>query len=434
VWADVRRFYGQRANAPRWLHDGEAADVESALRLIRQASEHGLDASGYDEAALARMVAATKASKNAVKETIGDDINETARFDVRVTTALLALGRDVALGRNRPDAIAIGWEARRTPPDLAATLAKAGEGTGTLDSWLNAVRPVHPEYAALQKVLASLRQNTGVTDGEAQDKRIQQIALNMDRWRWMPDDLGARHIMVNIPAYYMSVREDGRPVLEMKVVVGKADHKTPIFSGEMSTIVFSPYWNVPESIAEGETAPAAAKDPDFLRRNGFEILHVSRGGTTVVDPDTVQWDDPEAIKELVFRQKPGAGNALGHVKFLFPNKYNVYLHDTPADALFERGGRALSHGCVRLEKPEALARYVLRDRPEWDAPRIRSAMHAGVEKHLPIEEKLAVHLVYFTVWPNASGGIDSWPDVYGHDAKQAASSTSAAAAISSASN
>ena len=127
----------------------------------------------------------------------------------------------------------------------------------------------------------------------------------------------------------------------------------------MTTTVFSPYWNVPESIVEGETAPAAARDPGFLQRNNMEILRVTKSGATPVDPSTVDWDDPEELKALAFRQKPGAKNALGHVKFLFPNPYDVYLHDTPADALFARQGRAFSHGCVRVEQPEALARWVL---------------------------------------------------------------------------
>jgi L,D-transpeptidase YcbB len=288
---------------------------------------------------------------------------------------------------------------------------------------------VHPEYAALQKVLAGAHlQGQGQRDGQAasaQNDGRMQIALNMERWRWMPDELGAHHILVNIPAFHMAVRENGRAVLDMKVVVGKAGHETPIFSGDMSTIVFSPYWNVPDSIAEGETAPAAARDPDYLARNNIEILRVSKSGTTAVDPRKVDWDDADAIKALAFRQKPGASNALGHVKFLFPNKYNVYLHDTPADALFERRGRALSHGCVRLEQPEKLAEYVLRNRPEWDEPRIQAAMNAGEEKQVALKDKIPVHIVYFTAWPTDSGGVDTWPDVYGYDAKQAkASSTS----------
>ncbi len=440
VWTDVQQFYLQRANAPRWVGDGRTADGEttgiaSALRVIRQAPDHGLNAGDYDEAALARIVDAAETSKDAVKEAFGDDLQARARFDVRVTTALLALGRDVALGRVSPEALDTQWKARRTPPDLAGTLAQAASdgaaGTSAdsgLDRWLNVVRPVHPEYAALQKVLAGARleaqrQRDGRDASAPGEGPVPQIALNMERWRWMPDDFGAHHILVNVPAFHMAVRENGRAVLDMKVVVGKTGHETPIFSGDMSTIVFSPYWNVPDSIAEGETAPAAARDPDYLARNNIEILRVSKSGTIAVDPRKVDWDDADAIKALAFRQKPGASNALGHVKFLFPNKYAVYLHDTPADALFERRGRALSHGCVRLEQPEALAKYVLRNRPEWDDTRIQAAMTAGEEKQVPLKDKIPVHIVYFTAWPTGSGGVDTWPDVYGHDARQAKASS-----------
>jgi murein L,D-transpeptidase YcbB/YkuD len=139
----------------------------------------------------------------------------------------------------------------------------------------------------------------------------------------------------------------------------------------------------------------------------------------VVDPRSVDWEDPDAIKALAFRQRPGAHNALGHVKFLFPNPYDVYLHDTPADALFARQGRAFSHGCIRLEKPEALASYLLGGSPEWDARRIETAMHRGEEQHVALKEKLPVHVVYFTAWPDGQGGVQMWPDVYGYDAKQA---------------
>ena len=132
----------------------------------------------------------------------------------------------------------------------------------------------------------------------------------------------------------------------------------------------------------------------------------------------MDWDDPEAIKELAFRQKPGAKNALGHVKFLFPNSHDVYLHDTPADALFFREGRALSHGCIRLEMPEDLARYMLRDKPEWTDAKIKDAMYAGEEKHVALKEKVPVHIVYFTVWPKGNGDVDVFDDIYGYDAKQ----------------
>jgi murein L,D-transpeptidase YcbB/YkuD len=248
--------------------------------------------------------------------------------------------------------------------------------------------------------------------------RIRQVQVNLERWRWMPDDFGSRHFLVNIPSYLLMAREDGKTVKAIRVIVGKPGHETPVFSGNMDTVVFSPYWNVPDSIAEGETAVAARRDPNYLARNQMDVLRVSKAGTKKVDPETVNWNDPDELSRLAFRQRPGAKNALGYVKFLFPNAFNVYLHDTPNDALFTRASRAFSHGCVRVEEPEALAQYVLRDRPEWDEPRIVAAMHAGVEKWVKLNESIPVHIVYFTVWVDEQGGVFFQPDIYGYDGKQ----------------
>ena len=415
IWEDVQRFYTARMYAPRWVGDDDEEQAAAALRVVQRAPAHGLAAASYDDADLPRLLA----SKQSIDETLGGDVARIARLDVRITTALLTLGRDVAVGRTSPASIDRRWKAARTPPDLVATLASAADAKG-LDGWLDTVRPVHPEYAALQAALAALHAELG-NGADTGDERVQRLALNLERWRWLPDDLGARHILVNIPAFQMAVREKGQPVLEMKVVVGKPDRVTPVFSGQMETIVFSPYWNVPDSIAEGETAPAAARDPRFLSRNNMEILRRGEDGVSVVDPASVDWDDPDALKALAFRQKPGPGNALGHVKFLFPNSYDVYLHDTPADALFAREGRAFSHGCVRLEKPDALAAYLLRGDPQWDDARIQAAMHLGEERHVAMKEKLPVHIVYFTAWPDGAGGVRTFPDVYEYDAKQSGS-------------
>jgi murein L,D-transpeptidase YcbB/YkuD len=186
----------------------------------------------------------------------------------------------------------------------------------------------------------------------------------------------------------------------------------------METVVFSPYWNVPESIAEDETAPAIRQDPDYLARNQIEVVRRSKSGVKVVNPDDVNWYDPDGLKQLSFRQRPGAKNALGHVKFLFPNAYNVYLHDTPSGALFARSERAFSHGCVRVEEPESLVSYVLHDRAEWTTERISSAMNAGVEKYVTLDESIPVHIVYFTTWVDENGGLLFLPDVYGYDDRQ----------------
>ena len=249
--------------------------------------------------------------------------------------------------------------------------------------------------------------------------RIRQVEMNLDRWRWTPNDLGARHLLINIPAFQLTARENGKPVQAIRVVVGKTEHETPIFSSEMDTVVFSPYWNLPESIAEDETGPAIRSDPGYLARNQIEVLRRTKTRTTIVKPEDVNWYDPVEIQQLSFRQRPGAKNALGQVKFLFPNAFDVYLHDTPADSLFDRSGRAFSHGCVRVAEPEALAAYVLRDRPEWTADRISSAMNAGVEKYVKLDEKIPVHIEYFTAWVADDGSLTFLPDVYGYDARQA---------------
>jgi murein L,D-transpeptidase YcbB/YkuD len=408
VCTEAHEFYKKRSHVPAWVRDDDTTKAVAAHAVLRSAADHGLVASDYVNENLAELIANDDESDQSMEP------STVARLDVRITTALLALGHDVALGRNNPADLDPRWKKRRMSPDFVGLLARAA--AEDVNAWLRSVQPQHPEYAALQQALASMRAQTDTL----RDDRVRLLALNLERWRWMPDDFGPRHILVNVPAFHLAGRENGRAVLDMKVVVGEPDdeHRTPVFSGDMATVVFSPYWNVPESIVEGETAPALAQDPSFLERNNIEILRQTKKGTEPVDPSNVDWDDERELKQLLFRQRPGPQNALGHVKFLFPNSFNVYLHDTPADALFARRGRALSHGCVRLEQPEALAQYVLRDSPEWDEVRIREAMNAGVERPVPLKETVPVHIVYFTAWPRDDGHFDTWPDVYGYDARQ----------------
>jgi murein L,D-transpeptidase YcbB/YkuD len=156
------------------------------------------------------------------------------------------------------------------------------------------------------------------------------------------------------------------------------------------------------------------RDPGYLERNNIEILQGSRR----VSPASVYWGDPSELRQLSFRQRPGANNALGHVKFLFPNDFDVYLHDTPADSLFQRQGRAFSHGCIRVEEPEVLAKYVLRGYSEWDEANIKQAMHSGNERHVKLNQKIPVHITYFTAWVDENGGLHFQPDIYGYDARQ----------------
>jgi murein L,D-transpeptidase YcbB/YkuD len=244
------------------------------------------------------------------------------------------------------------------------------------------------------------------------EERVRQIALNLERWRWLPRDLGERHILVNVPEYRLEVWDHDQVPLSMRVVVGKKDTPTPIFADDMTYVVFSPYWNVPADIAKNETVPSALRDPAFLQRTNMEVL--DRNGNPV-EPSEI---DLENVGEYRFRQRPGSANSLGLVKFVFPNSFNVYLHDTPSDSLFARATRSFSHGCVRVEQPEKLAQYVLGDQPEWTAERISEAMHAGEERTVKLSRPLPVYLGYWTARMSADGILQLRDDLYGIDGRQ----------------
>lgn len=245
------------------------------------------------------------------------------------------------------------------------------------------------------------------------EQRIRTIELNLERWRWLHDPMPARYFVVNVPDFRLEAIENGKAVMTMRVVVGEPENKTPIFADEMTHVVFSPYWNVPPSIAKEETIPRVANDPGFLARNNMEV--VSSSGA-VVDPYSVDWSNPGGYR---IRQRPGSGNALGGVKFMFPNNFDVYLHDTNATKLFDRIERGLSHGCVRVEEPHKLAQYVLRDQPEWTPEAIAVAMKTGQEKHVKLKTHIPVYILYKTAWVH-DGGVRFLKDLYGHDADQAA--------------
>lgn len=245
------------------------------------------------------------------------------------------------------------------------------------------------------------------------EQRIRLIELNLERWRWLPDRMPDRYFIVNVPDFRLEAIEQGKAVMDMRVVVGAPDNKTPIFADEMTHVVFSPYWNVPPGIAEEETIPRAINDPGFLLRNNMEVVDASG---EVLDPRSVDWSNARGLR---IRQRPGSSNALGGVKFMFPNNFDVYLHDTNATSLFDRIERGLSHGCVRVEEPLKLAQYVLRDQAEWTPEAIDAAMKSGSEKHVKLKTQIPVYILYKTAWVH-DGGVRFLKDLYGHDADQIA--------------
>jgi L,D-transpeptidase YcbB len=227
------------------------------------------------------------------------------------------------------------------------------------------------------------------------EDHVRQIEVNLERWRWLPHDLGQRHVLINIAGFSLDAVEDGRSAIGMRIIVGKPYTRTPMFSSAIGSVVLNPYWNVPRSIVP-EVLARARRDSSYLQREGFETLPGSR-----------------------LRQRPGPQNALGRIKLVFPNRFGVYLHDTSAPALFGSTVRTFSHGCIRIEKPFDLAVWALRDDPRWTPEAIRAGIEAGRERSVPLPHKIPVHVAYWTAWVGDDGLLRLGRDVYQRDAELA---------------
>jgi murein L,D-transpeptidase YcbB/YkuD len=258
------------------------------------------------------------------------------------------------------------------------------------------------------KTLAAL--NTSVED------RIRQIEVNMERWRWLPQDLGKRHILVNIANFELDVFEHSQQVLTMLVIIGKIYRRTPVFSDKMTYLVLNPYWHVPPNLARQDILPQIKKDSTYLVKKKINVFQSWGADIQEIDPKTIDWSKITA-KNLSyrFRQDPGRENALGKIKFMFPNQFNVYLHDTPSRELFKKTVRDFSSGCIRIENPIDLAEYVLRDDPKWTRKDILAALEKGVEQTVRLPEPIPIHLLYWTAWATKDGTIHFRNDIYDRD-------------------
>ncbi|MBA4258024.1 MAG: hypothetical protein C0446_02595 [Chitinophaga sp.] len=231
-------------------------------------------------------------------------------------------------------------------------------------------------------------------------KRVEQLLINMERARWMPPQQDSTFVLVNIPEFKLRVFEKSKIALQMNVIVGSSANGTVIFNGNLQYIVFSPYWNVPESIVRNEILPAIRRNPGYIAKHNMEITN-AKGKLPQV------------------RQKPGPNNALGRVKFLFPNNFSIYLHDTPNRNLFAQTNRGLSHGCIRIAEPKKFAEFLLRDQPNYTSTAIDSLMYLEKEKWVTLKKKIPVFLVYFTSWVDQTGVLHFRRDIYQHDQKMA---------------
>ncbi|HEY0511610.1 MAG TPA: L,D-transpeptidase family protein [Thermoanaerobaculia bacterium] len=456
-------FYDRRHYAPAWIGDqGLRPDADELVAALADAPADGLDAERYHLADLRQHLAQVRSHP-----TPGD----LAEIDLRLTDAFLRLAADLRNGAVNPELIYDDCEIDLPEVDLSAALESA-LAAGRVRPALAELAPAHAGYRALKAALAQVREVAArggwppVPDGpplrpgergdrvaalrarleasgdlapaattvpadrdlydaplqdalrELQDRhgldadgalgkgtlaalnvpaerRARQIEINLDRWRWLPRDLGERYIMVNIAGFTLELVDGGKPALSMRVVAGKPTSRTPMFSGTLRNVVLNPYWNVPAGIVKKEILPHMRRDPGYAER---ENLEVTRSGSGVE-----------------VRQKPGPKNALGRVKFLFPNRFDVYLHDTPSRSLFSRTVRGFSHGCIRVEKPVELAEYLLQDDPAWTPQKIAATLNKGREVWVTIPKPLPVHLVYWTAWVDGAGTLQLRDDLYGRD-------------------
>src|SRR5262245_29283785 len=395
----VLQFYMRRLFWPAWSDDtGLLPQVESLLTALREAEHEGLKPQDYHLRQLEKVLTELQQQGNTAP------LGGAALADVELllTDALLTYGSHLLYGRMTPRTYD-GFDTSQEKADLVGVLQEGAE-TNRLADALHSLLPRHPGYARRRQALARYRQLPGA------DVKVRQIAQNMERWRWLPQELGRRYILVDVPAYTLEVVEHDEPVMTMRVVVGKPSWPTPVLSATMSHVVLNPDWHVPPSIAAQELLPILRSNPGYLTQQNMRVSY----GPHDVDPRSIDWGKVSK-KNFPYRlrQEPGPKNPLGNIKFMFPNRFQVYLHDTPSRTLFAKPERAFSHGCVRVEKPTDLAEYVLRGTLSRD--RLLASIGQRTSRTVVLTEPVPIYFVYRTVWVKDDGALQFQPDIYGYD-------------------
>ncbi len=286
--------------------------------------------------------------------------------------------------------------------------------------------------ACLQKAVKHFQKRNGlVTDAEVGpgtlrvlnktvDERITTILLNLDRIKWLKDVKAKRHIVINIPDFRLYFEEDGKLIQTIKTVVGTPKNPTPIFSNTVKTIVLNPYWNLPTSIVQKEMIPKLLRNPNAMAKKGIEIRNGWGNNATKVKASSVDWAKYMYSKSVPYRfaQLPGPKNALGKLKFLFPNKFAVYMHDTPAKSLFNRNKRAFSHGCIRLQKPRELLKTFARFNSNVDFEKSQKILKGKDRTYISLKERVPVDVIYLTAWVDYDGNLQFRDDIYHYDKMQ----------------
>jgi murein L,D-transpeptidase YcbB/YkuD len=419
----LRTVYAHHNYNPLWSRNGVLTGRAIVLMQEFQAADtYGLRPSDYTEG-LGADAYANLTSGGIPRSLV------TAEFEVALSTAALQFLTDLHFGRADPSAAGFDLRIARPPLDLRALLERLAM-TDSVDLAVTSVEPQFYHYGLLKQALARYRRlaegNATATPLERSTmpyaRRIRQIELTLERWRWLPA-LTSPPIIVNIPQYrlfaFNSTQDRKSEILQMDVIVGRTypSLRTPVFAAEMKYVIFRPYWDIPFSIMEHEMLPAIRANPDYLRHEHLEIVRGSSDSAAVLPPTT---DNIKALASgtLRLRQQPGADNALGLIKFMLPNAYNVYLHSTPALRLFSQSRRAFSHGCIRVSDPVGLAAYVLHNAPgSWTKETIAAAMNGASTRRVNLAHPIPVMILYGTALATEDGPVMFFEDIYGHDRK-----------------
>ena len=383
-------FYAARNYAPLWTADGKLdARAKSVIAQLANAATDGLDPADY-------LVPAFGAATR---------VEALADADLTLSYSALTFARHLATGRIAPGRVVTEVDYGDHAPAPAEILSKIAEAADA-GAALKSFNPPHSGFQALKAKLAELRgraipraQKASATVGASKPgQEIDRVLANMERWRWLPRDLGKTYVMVNIPDYSLKVVHDRHEQWRTKIVAGKRQTPTPLLTASMDTVLVNPSWHVPQSIIKNELLPRYGRDPNIFARMGLEVKRHPDGTLSVTQP-------------------PGAGNALGRIKFNFSNQFSVYLHDTPQKQLFAADKRAFSHGCMRVENPTKFGEIMLHLAMAGPTPNARQLCDLfGREEHpFKLTDRPMVHLTYQTAFLDDSGKLQLREDVYGFD-------------------
>ena len=342
---------------------------------------------------------------------------ELGLFEVTLSTELLRFLTHLHHGRVPPAKVGFAYAVDGEGDDLGPRLRRAAE-EGSVQALAAELRPPFSQYVRLRRVLARYRAEECTEAVPA--RRTRQIVLALERLRWLPHPLPGPFLVANVPAYRLvafRAATDEAPALQMAIVVGRAARtQTPLFADEISSVIFRPYWYPPPSIIRNEIVPALARDPGYLAREHMDVVATTSDGSPALAMTSETLPRLRSGR-LALRQRPGPHNALGLVKFVFPNDYRVYMHDTPARALFGRARRDFSHGCIRVERPADLAAFVLAGQPGWTAERITAAMAGDRTIRVGVSPPIPVFIFYTTAIVRVDETVEFFDDVYGLDSR-----------------